>query len=400
MKKLLFAALCSAVVLCSCERVNEGKKLTPDESKDKMEKTLAAFMDACPASDFDDLSDFASFLGENYFKSEVNYDFSALDSWYEESCNSSVKEEGSIVYVTFVLSQYTGKFTFTSNGIKYEEADVLSFCVTDDKDAEWVFTLEPSGKVKEFVNSDIDGTELTVKIPEKVIVTLTRNGKQMMKETITYDISLSSDINVSKDKATVSHEFAIKDYIINIKTGVDGKTGEFQANASLTKKGQLLLKGSFMGEVEMTGDVINNATISNATNVKMNMDIMSAMQITGTTKNVKEVYNANDCSPYDKEGIIAAVKTINSQLDLKFFYDNTKTEQGHFEVEEYEYDSEGKACWGLVPVIVFHDNSRYLLPDYFNENDFANLVENFNAFVAMYQELFERIANSSHSEVL
>lgn len=397
---MLFAALCSAVVLCSCEPGNEGKKLTPDESKDKIEKTLVAFMDACPASDFDDLADFASFLGENYFNPEVNYDFSALSSWYEESCNSSIEEGESIVYVTFVLSQYTGKFTFTSNGIKYEEADVLSFCVTDDEDAEWVFKLEPSGKVREFVNADIDGTELTVKIPEKVIVTLTRNGKQMMKETITYDISLSSNIDVSKDKATVSQEFAIKDYIIKTKTGVDGKAGKFQANASLTKKGQLLLKGSCTGEVEITGDVITDAVISNATNVKMNIDIMSAMQITGTTKNVKEVYNANDCSPYDQEGKLAAVKTINSQLDLKFFYDNTKTEQGHVEVEVYEYeDIEGKDYWELVPVLVFHDDSRYLLQDFFNENDFADLIENFSAFVAMYQELFARIANSSHPEV-
>ena len=60
MKKLLYAALCCAIVLCSCEPTNEGKKLTPEESKDKFEKTAKAFMDACPASDFNDLADFAT----------------------------------------------------------------------------------------------------------------------------------------------------------------------------------------------------------------------------------------------------------------------------------------------------------------------------------------------------
>lgn len=392
MKKLLYAALCCAIVLCSCEPTNEGKKLTPEESKDKFEKTAKAFMDACPASDFNDLADFATFLNKNYFSSDINYDFSALSEKFDEYYESSCKENGSIFGIAFVLSNYTGEFTFASNGLTYKKSKGLSFNVTDNKNNKWVLALETSGEVREFINKDIDGTELTVKIPENIIVILTRNGEQMLKETVTYNINLSANIDVAKDKVSVSQEFAIKDYVINLTTEVNGKSGELQARASLTKNGKLLAQGSVKGSIDMDGDNISSITFNNATNVTIDADIMEGVQIKGSVKDAMDISNACDYSPRDKKAVIAARNTINSLIDLKFYYDNTSTEQGYFELEEQEYkDYEGTSCWELYPVIVFNDDSRYFVEDYFNEDDFKDLVKNFDAFVELYEALIEKV---------
>lgn len=392
MKKLLYAALCCAIVLCSCEQTNEGKKLTPEESKDKFEMTAKAFMDACPASDFDDLADFATFLNKNYFSSEANYDFSALSEKYDEYSESSCQENGSIFGIAFVLSKYTGEFTFASNGLTYKDSKGLSFNVTDDKNNKWVLALETSGEVREFINKDIDGTELIVKIPENVIVILTRNGEQMLKETVTYNINLSANIDVSKDKVSVSQEFAIKDYVIKLTNEVNGKSGELQASASLTKNGKLLAQGSVKGSIAMAGDNISSITFNNATNVTIDADIMEGVQLKGSVKNALDISNACDYSPRDKEEVIAARNIVNSLFDLKFYYDNTSTEQGYFELEEQEYkDYEGTSCWELYPVIVFNDDSRYFVEDYFNEDDFKNLIKNFDAFVELYEALIEKV---------
>ena len=93
------------------------------------------------------------------------------------------------------------------------------------------------------------------------------------------------------------------------------------------------------------------------------------------------------------------LNNINAKLDLNVYYDNDyskKQARVEFEMNKYKVDwdpnddgnYDNDYYYDLMPVIVFNDNSRYTIDDYFTEEAFEHLLEKADGFAADYEELF------------
>lgn len=390
MKKIIYLIL-AGLAICACEStMKKGKELTPDEQKNKLEVTAQTLMDEMPAEDFDEFSDLASFLNDTYF-SKTDFDFSEFGNRYEELYNDFLTEDINGAYLTLVLSQCTGEFSFGDNSITYKDSEKLSLSITDDNGDNWVTELQTSGKTNTIANNDFN---VTLKIPEQIGVVVTKNGKTVVSVTVTYDLDLSSNINPSKDKAEITEKVIIKDYEIYHNSKFNARTGNASVSATVTKNGKNLLNYSATGEVSLSGGNIDEAEFKTVSNAKISADILGSVQIQGTLDDYLEIMKI-----LDEPGIVgsyeAAIKKANSMMDVSVRYDGTSTVQAKIELEyqyhrevdgQYEYEH-----YSIIPVIVFNDGSRYNVEDYFSEDRFSDLIDMFGNFLEMYKNLIERI---------
>ena len=80
---------------------------------------------------------------------------------------------------------------------------------------------------------------------------------------------------------------------------------------------------------------------------------------------------------------------FNAKIKIDVFYDGNNTKQASVEFDlgkiEYEYDY---YYYDLIPIIVFTDGSKYKIEEFFTENAFGELVDNFLALCESFGELF------------
>ena len=408
MKKIFYAVALIIMMSMSCEK-QPGRPIAPDDQKAKLEDVANDLMTEFSADNYEDLAKIVEDIcdyGFNDFSDD--YDWSDLEDALEEKVDKLYSMEelpGDVVShtVLILMSECNGHVTMGKNKATYKSADDARLFVETD-DAEWEIILKPVGKVKEmylgeFMEHNYDwetGTvyeeyyDITVEVPESLVLQINRNGSQFAKVTLNFNINLSEDgVDIEKDNASVSTVFEFQGLELTVnKFSYNATTGAAESSAQLKNNGKMILsyKVSGTGKVDIEDD--DNWT---AKKINVEADIMGQIQIIGSCPDAKSIVSIFDNSdPQTAADWERIVSNANKLFDLGLYYDGGSTEQAKLVLEPRWYESDWGRDYYVEPAIEFADGSRYLLYEFFTEDNFQEVINGAMSFIEGYEELFDK----------
>ena len=297
-----------------------------------------------------------------------------------------------------LLSHLKGQITFGKNAAAFKNADNTSVIYTDADGVTWTLELTPVGNVQnvylgEFVESWYDGmnthetyTKITISVPEKLVVSLKKNGADYLSMTYTFDVAVSgSGVDVSRDRVSVGLSFNIDGVEVAVnKAAYNASSGALETSIVITKDGRLILSEWVTAEVK-----VNEAEdYVTAKNINAEVDIMGAMQIKGSCPSLNAVMEIiEDSDPQSERDWERIVNNLNTKFDIKVYYDGGNAIQSIINFEPRWQDGTYSSYW-CEPAIEFNDGSKYKIEEFFTEDAFGELVDSFYELCESYDEVF------------
>lgn len=419
------------------EQPSVDQALSPSKQKERMDDIAQKFMQMTPASDFKSYSDLANYISDTY----SDYDWDEVDDWatkcWESARGNTVgkteekdKYGDSYVYTDYnallLASNFTGHFTankgkWVMESGKYND---LQFTFSDKNGKKCVLKLETSGRVKkvyaanikEWDRYDYDNTsykyteyydriKCTVGVPENIVLTLTQNGTELAKTTVKIDLaSLSGEnFDISKNSFTASTLVEMSNgYKFNASQVAYSGNQKCSVVYSMSKAGTMLASVSVASDLSgipscnveaFSGDDFNiNTDNINGKNALVKIDIMGKLQLQGTLKDVRKfaeyIEKAGD-NEYDENRFKQWMNSANELANINLFYDNSSVKQASVKLDAFsETEWGGNKYWEMEPVLVFFDGSSNSMFDvFFNDTDFKNTINAFEALIEKYEDL-------------
>ena len=424
------------------EEPSKNEAMTPLEQKEYLDVIARGFMDKTPASDFNEISKLCNHISNTYTD---NYDWDVVGDWgseifesLKESLGTTDKEqekdswgEYNYIYTNYkalvMASNFKGQFKAIGNKWELSKADDLQFIFSDQYGKECVLKLETSGNVKKvfignidewvdynsdykndyYISNDYyDRTQLTVGVPENIVVTLTQGGSQVVKVTVKLNIGdLSNDkFDLSKNQLTASTLVELNNgYKFNVSQVAYNGNNKTSVSFDMSKNGESLASVAFSSDISgipscnidamVSGNIdeedFNN---SNMKNVYVKLDIMGKLQIQGTLSDVRkftDYINEADDNDDDEKTFKSYVNQANSLANFNLFYDGKSTKQATVTLEAFEEESwNGMKYWYMEPMLNFYDGSSYSTFDaFFNDKDFKSVIDAFEKLADNYASL-------------
>lgn len=424
------------------EEPSQNEAMTPLEQKEYLDVIARGFMDKTPASDFNEISKLCNHISNTYTD---NYDWDEVGDWgseifesLKESLGTTDKEqekyswgEYNYIYTNYkalvMASNFKGQFKAIGNKWELSKADDLQFIFSDQYGKECVLKLVTSGNVKKvfignidewvdyksnstddyYISNDYyDRTQLTVGVPENIVVTLTQGGSQVVKVTVKLNIGdLSNDkFDLSKNQLTASTLVELNNgYKFNVSQVAYNGNNKTSVSFDMSKNGESLASVAFSSDISgipscnidamVSGNIdeedFNN---SNMKNVYVKLDIMGKLQIQGTLSDVRkftDYINEADDNDDDEKTFKSYVNQANSLANFNLFYDGKSTKQATVTLEAFEEESwNGIKYWYMEPMLNFYDGSSYSTFDaFFNDKDFKSVIDAFEKLADNYASL-------------
>ena len=424
------------------EEPSKNEAMTPLEQKEYLDVIARGFMDKTPASDFNEISKLCNHISNTYTDS---YDWDEVGDWgseifesLKESLGTTDKEqekdswgEYNYIYTNYkalvMASNFKGHFKAIGNKWELSKADDLQFIFSDQHGKECVLKLVTSGNVKKvfignidewvdynydysndyYISNDYyDRTQLTVGVPENIVVTLTQGGSQVVKVTVKLNIGdLSNDkFDLSKNQLTASTLVELNNgYKFNVSQVAYNGNNKTSVSFDMSKNGESLASVAFSSDISgipscnidamVSGNIdeedFNN---SNMKNVYVKLDIMGKLQIQGTLSDVRkftDYINEADDNDDDEKTFKSYVNQANSLANFNLFYDGKSTKQATVTLEAFEEESwNGIKYWYMEPMLNFYDGSSYSTFDaFFNDKDFKSVIDAFEKLADNYASL-------------
>lgn len=262
-------------------------------------------------------------------------------------------------------------------------------------------------------------------VPENIKIALTENGKSVADINIDITQSYSAaGLNPTVDNFSAKTTVTLNNgYCLEIgNASFDGAASKAGYSMSLKKDGETLIKSSASADFSFdvmtykydhgSGEYTSKGEytwveVTKGKNISATMDILGQIQVKGNCSNAMELadiidsfYEAADVE--DKTKMDRAMNNINSKLDIGVYYDGGSNRQAsvefEYEKDVYYWDGQNEYYdYDIIPIIVFEDNSRYTIDDYFTEKAFSSLIDKFEAFGEKYSELFGTIVEEEVS---
>ena len=424
------------------EEPSKNEAMTPLEQKEYLDVIARGFMDKTPASDFNEISKLYNHISNTYTD---NYNWDEVGDWgseifesLKESLGTTDKEqekdswgEYNYIYTNYkalvMASNFKGQFKAIGNKWELSKADDLQFIFSDQYGKECVLKLVTSGNVKKvfignidewvdynydysndyYISNDYyDRTQLTVGVPENIVVTLTQGGSQVVKVTVKLNIGdLSNDkFDLSKNQLTASTLVELNNgYKFNVSQVAYNGNNKTSVSFDMSKNGESLASVAFSSDISgipscnidamVSGNIdeedFNN---SNMKNVYVKLDIMGKLQIQGTLSDVRkftDYINEADDNDDDEKTFKSYVNQANSLANFNLFYDGKSTKQATVTLEAFEEESwNGMKYWYMEPMLNFYDGSSYSTFDaFFNDKDFKSVIDAFEKLADNYASL-------------
>ena len=424
------------------EEPSKNEAMTPLEQKEYLDLIARGFMDKTPASDFNEISKLYNHISNTYTD---NYNWDEVGDWgreifesLKESLGTTDKEqekdswgEYNYIYTNYkalvMASNFKGHFKAIGNKWELSKADDLQFIFSDQYGKECVLKLVTSGNVKKvfignidewvdynydysndyYISNDYyDRTQLTVGVPENIVVTLTQGGSQVVKVTVKLNIGdLSNDkFDLSKNQLTASTLVELNNgYKFNVSQVAYNGNNKTSVSFDMSKNGESLASVAFSSDISgipscnidamVSGNIdeedFNN---SNMKNVYVKLDIMGKLQIQGTLSDVRkftDYINEADDNDDDEKTFKSYVNQANSLANFNLFYDGKSTKQATVTLEAFEEESwNGMKYWYMEPMLNFYDGSSYSTFDaFFNDKDFKSVIDAFEKLADNYASL-------------
>ena len=432
------------------EEPSKDKAMSPADQKENIEKVALELMDMMPASDFREIVDLGKFIGDNYGD---DYNWDNVENWARDAFDASREALGTkttetetekwgsstykynYIYTNYkaiiLASNFTSHFTARNGRWVRENAKDLQFTFTGQNGQECVLKLETSGSVKKvylfniddwqdydysssgntYISNDYyDRTQFTIGVPEKIMVTLTQGGSQVIKTTIKIDLNsiTNEEFDLSKSSLTLSvlvelnngYKFDVSKvaYTANTKASI-----EF----SMSKNGKALVTMGAAADVKDLPSVNVSAFSSksfnsddydfdkvNGKNAFVKLDILGKMQIQGTLSDVRKYADYLDEAEHndeDERNFKSYINQANGLTDINLFYDGKSIKQAAVKLEPFAEESwGGRTFWEAEPVIYFFDGSSYsTFEAFFNEKDFKKTIDTFKKLANKYADLVD-----------
>ena len=424
------------------EEPSKNEAMTPLEQKEYLDVIARGFMDKTPASDFNEISKLCNHISNTYTDS---YDWDEVGDWgseifesLKESLGTTDKEqekdswgEYNYIYTNYkalvMASNFKGQFKAIGNKWELSKADDLQFIFSDQHGKECVLKLVTSGNVKKvfignidewvdynydysndyYISNDYyDRTQLTVGVPENIIVTLTQGGSQVVKVTVKLNIGdLSNDkFDLSKNQLTASTLVELNNgYKFNVSQVAYNGNNKTSVSFDMSKNGESLASVAFSSDISGIPSCNIDALVSenideedfnnsNMKNVYVKLDIMGKLQIQGTLSDVRkftDYINEADDNDDDEKTFKSYVNQANSLANFNLFYDGKSTKQATVTLEAFEEESwNGIKYWYMEPMLNFYDGSSYSTFDaFFNDKDFKSVIDAFEKLADNYASL-------------
>lgn len=424
------------------EEPSKNEAMTPLEQKEYLDVIARGFMDKTPASDFNEISKLYNHISNTYTD---NYNWDEVGDWgreifesLKESLGTTDKEqekdswgEFNYIYTNYkalvMASNFKGHFKAIGNKWELSKADDLQFIFSDQYGKECVLKLVTSGNVKKvfignidewvdyksnstddyYISNDYyDRTQLTVGVPENIVVTLTQGGSQVVKVTVKLNIGdLSNNkFDLSKNQLTASTLVELNNgYKFNVSQVAYNGNNKTSVSFDMSKNGESLASVAFSSDISgipscnidamVSGNIdeedFNN---SNMKNVYVKLDIMGKLQIQGTLLDVRkftDYINEADDKDDDEKTFKSYVNQANSLANFNLFYDGKSTKQATVTLEAFEEESwNGMKYWYMEPMLNFYDGSSYSTFDaFFNDKDFKSVIDAFEKLADNYASL-------------
>lgn len=416
--------------------------LSPAAQKEKMEAIALDFMNATPASDFQQIADLSQYISETYFD---NYEWDVVEDWAENCLNAArtatgtqdVEKEHYGGYIdTYFFTNYTsllvasnfkGKFTASNGRWKRSDDAGLSFVFKDQYGAECVLKLETSGNVKkvkcftlddwtdfEYVNNEYneyyDRTTYTIGVPENIVVTLTQGGSTVVKTTVKVNLNSISGENFDISKSAITASALVElNNGYKFDTSEIAYTGNSKVSVTfkMSKGGQQLLSLGIAGDVSglpsCNVEVFSKETFdlrdydydnANGKNAFVKFDVMGKMQFQGVVSDGRKYVDYLD-NAFDNDDSESTFKSYlnqaNALAEMYLFYDNKATKHAAVRLEPFIDETwGGTTYWTAEPIITFFDGSSYsTFSAFFNETDFKTVINNFKKLADRYANLID-----------
>ena len=424
--------------------------MSPADQKDYLETVALEFMDMMPSLDFRDIVELGKYIGENYGD---DYDWDNVGDWAEDAWNAAREALGTktteseterwgnytykynYIYTNYtallMASNFTGHFTARNGRWVLEKANDLQFTFADKRGQQCVLKLETGGSVKKVYAFNIDDwkdyewdsngytytsneyydrTQCTIGVPERITVTLTQGGSQVVKTTVKIDLGSISgeEFDVSKNSLTVS---ALTE--LNNGYKFDVSKVAYTANSSASVSFMMSKNGTTLISMGAAADVNNIPSVNvsafssesfdeddydfdrvNAKNAYVKLDILGKVQIQGTLSDVRKFadYLEEADDNYTEERTYKSyINQANAIADVNLFYDGKNVKQAAVKLEPFIEESwGGRTYWEAEPVLYFYDGSSYsTFEAFFNEKDFKKTIDTFKKLANKYADLVD-----------
>lgn len=424
--------------------------MSPTAQKERLEATALEFMDKMPSSDFRDIVELGKYIGETYGD---DYDWDNVEDWVEDAFDAAREATGTkatetktekwdyytykynYIYTNYrslvTASNFTGHFTAHNGRWVLEEANDLQFIFTDKRGQQCVLKVETDGSVKEAYafnmydrkdsdyeskdntstyNKYYDRTQCIIGVPEKIVVTLTQGGSQVVKTTVNIDLgSISNEeFDISKNSLTASALIELNNgYKFNVSKVAYTANTNAAVSFIMSKNGTSLVTIGVSADVNDIPSVNVSAFSSkifdaddynfdkiNGKNAYVKLDILGKVQIQGTLSDVRKYVDyledaANNNK--DEKNFKSYINQANALTDINLFYDGENVKQATVKLEPFaEEDWNGRTYWVVEPVINFYDGSSYsTFEAFFNEKDFKKTIDTFKSLANKYADLVD-----------
>lgn len=321
--------------------------------------------------------------------------------------------DGKPCVATLTLSTTTKKMTIndvdiTEEDLAHSREDIAEYPTTGILG--FIGTIE---KLRLLIEEQLVGVEtLNVDLPEKIGLTFTQDGKEMMSADITFDLStitndwglltdgltFSADMKFAKSSGTGTFELILKD------TGYKSGTGiNFDFTAKDTGTQLLSFKVSMPGTFRLLDFNDDLDPSFGFQSLNIDVDVMGSVQLKGSVSDFGAFMKSfSDDSDEARETRLFASRRaateMSDQMKIEFFYDGFSKASGYLTLcidHDADLDDDDDAMISsLVPIIHFNsDNSTYTCQEYFTPENFPDIQNAVNQIIDDASALLNGLKN-------
>lgn len=419
MKKTKFLAIYMMAAMCSfglaaCSDsdddevgTNDNPALSPSDAKKELEATAQELMNKVSADDFQNIADMTANLEDN--------DDDVVNEWFDdcvEACKLSSSTDDNLKYL-YAASNFTGKFELVNGRWKNtDDADYLQFTFDDKNGKSCVLKAETSGSKTTVHHDAFDEedyywtyvnrhyyeyttiTENSIVIPENIHVTLTQGGSTVADVTVKTSVSISSgDFDYTRDNAQVTVSAKINDYNLNVSKVAFNAGTSASVSATLSKGSETLIECSANATGQLYSEESGKDQVGKTGEFEVKV-LGNQVYVTGSISNisdlVKNLDNADE-NDEDESAFKRYIENANALLNINVYFDGSKNSSAKVELypvsETYYY---GKyEYWDYEPCVVFDDGTKYSFEEYFDEDTYKDVIDQFEDLIDDFVEMFD-----------
>ncbi len=364
----------------------------PAKEKQYIESVGQEFAKLFRASDYQDIADLGNEL-----------DVVDADGIFEDFIESTEKgyDEIDLIKLANIKGSFVGSYKDRSMKRTSTTGDLnITYTASDSK--KWVLSVSHSGNLGTVTLAEdrdyyYSGgryynyiTTTKMEIPKTVKVKLTKGSETVAEANLTINNLTITDGEPSiASKMSYTLSSKVKDFEVT-------SNAEYNPGGKATVKATVKKSGKTVTTVNVEGNSsMSKGEISNGNVTSLNVCILEKLNVKGSVKDIKSLSDALDEADenYDNESTFDRwLKNANSYIDLGL-YNNNPTKQAKIILGK----DASRDYWGgsyhthfeIVPMIEFTDGTSYSFEEYFDKNNFRNLIDEVEKIVKEFEKLVD-----------